>query len=104
MVKAFADSANDLVDSLPYLPTYPLPGTYLDQAVRGDFLNAFVTIDLTLRRLGETVLHDVAIRPEHEAPQRGRQPSRLPHRRGGQPLGTGRRPVHRSRRRNGAPG
>ncbi|OPX10215.1 MCE family protein [Mycobacterium sp. AT1] len=56
VVKAFADSANDLVDSLPYLPTYPLPGTYLNQAVRGDFLNAFVTIDLTLRRLGETVL------------------------------------------------
>jgi phospholipid/cholesterol/gamma-HCH transport system substrate-binding protein len=55
VVKAFADSANDIVDSLPYLPTYPLPGTYLDQAVRGDFLNAFVTIDLTLRRLGETV-------------------------------------------------
>jgi phospholipid/cholesterol/gamma-HCH transport system substrate-binding protein len=55
VVKAFSDSANDLVDSLPYLPTYPLPGTHLDQAVRGDFLNAFVTIDLTLRRLGETV-------------------------------------------------
>ena len=55
VVKAFANSANDLVDSLPYLPTYPLPGTYLDQAIRGDFLNAFVTIDLTLRRLGETV-------------------------------------------------
>ena len=56
VVKAFADSANDLVDSLPYLPTYPIPGKYLKQAVRGDFLNAFVTIDLTLRRLGETVL------------------------------------------------
>jgi phospholipid/cholesterol/gamma-HCH transport system substrate-binding protein len=55
VVKAFADNANDIVESLPYLPTYPLPGTYLDQAVRGDFLNAFVTIDLTSRRLGETV-------------------------------------------------
>lgn len=55
VVKAFADSADDVVDSLPYLPTFPLPGAYLDQAVRGDFLNAFVTIDLTLRRLGETV-------------------------------------------------
>lgn len=55
VVKAFADSADDIVDSLPYLPTYPLPGTYLDQAVRGDFLNAFVTIDLTLRRLGESL-------------------------------------------------
>lgn len=55
VVNAFADSANDIVDSLPYLPTYPLPGTYLDQAVRGDFLNAFVTIDLTLRRIGESL-------------------------------------------------
>ncbi|KRD14401.1 mammalian cell entry protein [Mycobacterium sp. Root265] len=55
VVKAFADSADDIVDSLPYLPTYPLPGTYLDQAVRGDFLNAFVTIDLTLRRIGESL-------------------------------------------------
>lgn len=55
VVKAFADSADHIVDSLPYLPTYPLPGTYLDQAVRGDFLNAFVTIDLTLRRIGESL-------------------------------------------------
>lgn len=55
VVKALADNADSIVDALPYLPTYPLPGTYLDQAVRGDFLNAFVTIDLTLRRLGETV-------------------------------------------------
>jgi phospholipid/cholesterol/gamma-HCH transport system substrate-binding protein len=63
VVKAFADSADDFVGSLPYLPTYPLPGTYLNQAVRGDFLNAFVTIDLTLRRLGETVLTTSAFDP-----------------------------------------
>jgi phospholipid/cholesterol/gamma-HCH transport system substrate-binding protein len=55
VTKAFAGSANEIVDSLPYLPTYPLPGTYLNQAIRGDFLNAFVTLDFTVRRLGETV-------------------------------------------------
>ena len=63
VVKALADSADDLVDSMPYLPTYPLPGTYLKQAVRGDFLNAFVTIDLTARRLGETIFTTSGLDP-----------------------------------------
>lgn len=63
VTKAFADSADDIVGSLPYLPTYPLPGTYLDQAIRGDFLNAFVTIDFTVRRLGETVFTTSGLDP-----------------------------------------
>lgn len=55
VIKAFADNANELVTSFPFIPTFPFPSMYLRNAVRGDFLNVYVTFDLTLRRLGETV-------------------------------------------------
>jgi len=55
IVKASADSADDLVNSLQLLPTFPFPSFGIKQAVRGDFLNVFVTLDFTLRRLGETI-------------------------------------------------
>jgi phospholipid/cholesterol/gamma-HCH transport system substrate-binding protein len=55
VAKALAENADALVKALPYLPTFPLPGTYLNQAIRGDFLNSFITFDLTVRRLGETL-------------------------------------------------
>jgi phospholipid/cholesterol/gamma-HCH transport system substrate-binding protein len=54
-IKALADHAKDLVSSLPFTTTFPFVGQYIKNAVRGDFLNVFVTFDLTLRRLGETV-------------------------------------------------
>ena len=37
------------------LPTFPFHYKYLKNAVRGDYLNVYVTFDLTVRRLGETV-------------------------------------------------
>lgn len=55
VVKGLADNADDLVTSLQLLPTFPFPSFGIKQAVRGDYLNVFVTFDLTLRRLGETV-------------------------------------------------
>lgn len=55
VVKAFADNANELVTSFPFIPTFPFPSMYLRNAVRGDFLNVYVTFDLTLRRFGETI-------------------------------------------------
>ncbi|OKH71439.1 mammalian cell entry protein [Mycobacterium sp. SWH-M1] len=54
-VKALNDNADDLIRSLEFLPTFPFHYQYLRKAVRGDYLNVFVTFDLTLRRLGETV-------------------------------------------------
>ena len=55
VIKAFADNANELVTAVPFIPTFPFPSMYLRNAVRGDFLNVYVTFDMTLRRFGETV-------------------------------------------------
>lgn len=53
VVKALNDSADELIDALPVLPTFPIPQPGIPNAVRGDYLNVFVTLDFTLRRIGE---------------------------------------------------
>ena len=55
IIKSFNDNADFLIKDLEFLPTFPFHYKYLRKAVRGDYLNVFVTFDLTLRRLGETV-------------------------------------------------
>jgi phospholipid/cholesterol/gamma-HCH transport system substrate-binding protein len=55
IVKAFNDSADDIIKDLEFLPTFPFHYKYMQNAVRGDYLNVFVTFDLTLRRLGESI-------------------------------------------------
>ncbi|CAN5175898.1 MCE family protein [soil metagenome] len=54
-IKALNDNADYFIKDLAFLPTFPFHYKYLRQAVRGDYLNVFVTFDLTVRRLGETV-------------------------------------------------
>jgi phospholipid/cholesterol/gamma-HCH transport system substrate-binding protein len=56
VVKAFNDNADDFIKDLELLPTFPFQYKYLRNAVRGDYLNVFVTFDLTVRRTGESVL------------------------------------------------
>ena len=55
IIKSLNDNADVFIKSLEFLPTFPFHYDYLRNAVRGDYLNVFVTFDLTLRRLGETV-------------------------------------------------
>jgi phospholipid/cholesterol/gamma-HCH transport system substrate-binding protein len=55
VVKAFNDNADDFIKDLEFLPTFPFHYKYLRNAVRGDYLNVFVTFDLTVRRTGESV-------------------------------------------------
>jgi phospholipid/cholesterol/gamma-HCH transport system substrate-binding protein len=55
VIKSFNDYADVLIKDLELLPTFPFHYSYLRNAVRGDYLNVFVTFDLTLRRLGESV-------------------------------------------------
>nr|WP_281288487.1 MCE family protein [Mycolicibacterium grossiae] len=55
VVKAFNDNADDFISDLELLPTFPFHYKYLRNAVRGDYLNVFVTFDLTVRRTGESV-------------------------------------------------
>ncbi|OBB62781.1 MCE family protein [Mycolicibacterium monacense] len=57
VIKALNDDAEDFIKALEFLPTFPFHYTYLRNAVRGDYLNVFVTFDLTLRRLGESVFN-----------------------------------------------
>ena len=55
VVKPLNDNRADFVSDLDLLPTFPFTSRYLRRAVRGDYLNVFVTFDLTIRRLGETI-------------------------------------------------
>jgi phospholipid/cholesterol/gamma-HCH transport system substrate-binding protein len=54
-IRALNDNADDLIKDLEFLPTFPFHYKYLRNAVRGDYLNVFVTFDLTIRRTGESV-------------------------------------------------
>ncbi|MGE0217267.1 MCE family protein [Mycolicibacterium sp.] len=55
VIKELNDNADDFIKGLELLPTFPFHYSYLRRAVRGDYLNVFVTFDLTLRRMGESV-------------------------------------------------
>lgn len=55
VIKSLNDNADDFIKDLEFLPTFPFHYKYLRNAVRGDYLNVFVTFDLTVRRLGESV-------------------------------------------------
>jgi phospholipid/cholesterol/gamma-HCH transport system substrate-binding protein len=55
VIKPLNDNRADFVSDLDLLPTFPFTTRFLRRAVRGDYLNVFVTFDLTIRRLGETI-------------------------------------------------
>ncbi|WP_110777503.1 MCE family protein [Mycolicibacterium peregrinum] len=63
VIKAFNDNADDFIKDLEFLPTFPFHYKYLRQAVRGDYLNVYVTFDLTLRRFGESIFTTGAFDP-----------------------------------------
>lgn len=50
-VKALADVGPNLGTVLAYAPTYPYPQNFIDRAIRGDYLNQFITFDFTIPRL-----------------------------------------------------
>ncbi|RDH76305.1 MCE family protein [Mycolicibacterium moriokaense] len=54
--KALADVGPDIDTALAYLPTFPLTQNLIDRGVRGDYVNLFVTVDLTLARLKRGLL------------------------------------------------
>lgn len=55
VVKPLAEHAQELIDALPIMATYPFPQNGIKHAARGDYLNAIATLDLTQRRFGENV-------------------------------------------------
>jgi virulence factor Mce-like protein len=50
-VRALADVGPSLGTDLAYVPTYPYPQNFIDRAIRGDYLNEFITFDFTVPRL-----------------------------------------------------
>ena len=50
-VRALADVGPILGTVLAYAPGYPYPQNFIDRAIRGDYLNEFITFDFTIPRL-----------------------------------------------------
>lgn len=63
LIKALSDSSDNFIDSLQLLPTFPFKADNIQRAIRGDYMNVFVTFDLTLRRLGESIFTTSALDP-----------------------------------------
>lgn len=55
VIKALADVGPDLTIALAYAPTFPWTQDFLDRGIRGDYLNLFAVIDLTVPRLKRTL-------------------------------------------------
>ncbi|MEH3140574.1 MAG: MCE family protein [Mycobacterium kyogaense] len=50
-VRALADVGPNLAADLAFVPTYPYPQNFIDRAIRGDYMNIFITFDFTIPRL-----------------------------------------------------
>lgn len=55
-LKALADVGPEIDTALAYIPTFPLTQNLIDRGVRGDYVNLWVTIDLTNPRIKRGLL------------------------------------------------
>ena len=55
-LRALADVGPEIGSALAYLPTFPLTQNLIDRGVRGDYVNLFVTVDLTNPRIKRGLL------------------------------------------------
>ncbi|MGV0791893.1 MCE family protein [Mycolicibacterium sp. XJ1819] len=55
-LRALADVGPEIDTALAYLPTFPLTQNLIDRGVRGDYVNLFVTVDLTNARIKRGML------------------------------------------------
>ncbi|WP_431956275.1 MCE family protein [Nocardia lijiangensis] len=51
VLQQLSDTGNNLVESLQILLTFPFPMKNIDKAIKGDYLNLFMTVDMTGKRL-----------------------------------------------------
>lgn len=51
VLQTLADTGTNLVESLKILPTFPFPMKNIGNAIKGDYMNLFITVDMTARRL-----------------------------------------------------
>lgn len=54
-LKALADVGPNLDKALAYFTTYPYGQSFIDRAIRGDYLNQFIVFDFTVSRLKKTL-------------------------------------------------
>ena len=55
-VQAIADVGPELVDALLEVTTFPYTQNFIDRAIRGDYMNLFLTMDFTVSRLKSNLL------------------------------------------------
>jgi virulence factor Mce-like protein len=55
-LQALADVGPEIDTALAYIPTFPLTQNIIDRGVRGDYVNLFVTVDLTNARIKRGLL------------------------------------------------
>ncbi|MBF6224593.1 MCE family protein [Nocardia abscessus] len=55
-LKSLSDTGNNLTEALKILATFPFPMKNLDHAIKGDYLNLFMTVDITGKRLDSNFL------------------------------------------------
>lgn len=51
VLRQLSDTGNNLIESLKILLTFPFPMENIDKAIKGDYLNLFMTVDMTGKRL-----------------------------------------------------
>ncbi|MGQ4600037.1 MCE family protein [Nocardia sp. R6R-6] len=56
VLRSLSDTGNNLTEALQIVATFPFPMKNLDHAIKGDYLNLFMTVDLTGRRLDSNFL------------------------------------------------
>ncbi|WP_328390459.1 MCE family protein [Nocardia sp. NBC_00416] len=56
VLQTLADTGSDLTESLKIIASFPFPLKNLDRAIKGDYLNLFMTLDLTGARLDSNFL------------------------------------------------
>ncbi|WP_280253655.1 MCE family protein [Nocardia abscessus] len=55
-LKSLSDTGGNLTEALKILATFPFPMKNLDHAIKGDYLNLFMTVDMTGKRLDSNFL------------------------------------------------
>ncbi|MGQ4616840.1 MCE family protein [Nocardia sp. R7R-8] len=56
VLKSLSDTGSDLTEALKIVATFPFPMKNLDHAIKGDYLNLFMTVDITGKRLDSNFL------------------------------------------------
>lgn len=54
--RALVDVGPDIATAIAFLPVFPIGQDLIDQGIRGDYMNLFVTVDLTLSRFRRGLL------------------------------------------------